>query len=68
MGFPSQVWCPCLAFKVAAGTDMIFKLNASLVPAGIDRVAWIDGHGYDCWPAISCLEAPLLDIDVIIDV
>ena len=36
---------------------MIFKLNANLVPPGIDRVAWIDAHGYDGWPASACLEA-----------
>lgn len=46
-----------LVSKAAGGTDIIFKLNANLVPAGIDRVAWIDAHGYDAWPATACLEA-----------
>lgn len=35
---------------------MIVKLHTNLVPSGVNRVVWIDGHGYDSWPALACLE------------
>ena len=37
---------------------MIHCLQEALTVSGMDRVAWVDCHGYDAWPALACVQAP----------
>ena len=42
--------------EVAGGTDLIQKLEANILAnTSIERLVWIDAHGYDGFPAFSCL-------------
>ena len=52
--------CPNQPFKATAGTDLVKKSVQSLVAGTtVDRVALVDGYGYDAFPALSTLEARL---------
>ena len=51
----------CVPAEVAAGTSLVRKLQEALVgQTSIERLAWIDGFGYDAFPSLACLEAPVL--------
>ena len=54
--------CLLLSAQVAAGCDLIAKLHSNLVPSGVSRVVWVDGHGYDSWPTLACMEASWLSV------
>ena len=46
---------PC---QVAAGTSLVRKLQEALVGnTSVERLAWVDGFGYDAFPSLACLEA-----------
>ena len=49
--------CTVIVPEVAGGTDLIHKVHNALVPAGVERVVWVDALGYDSWPALACMEA-----------
>lgn len=42
---------------MAVGTHLINCLREALMVPGIDRMAWVDCHGYDGWPSLAFLEA-----------
>lgn len=47
-----------LLSKATAGTDMVKKCVAGLVQGtGIQRLALVDAHAYDAFPALATLEA-----------
>lgn len=47
--------------QVAAGTSLIRKLQEGFVSqTSLQRLAWVDAHGYDGWPALSVLEVQVV--------
>ena len=44
--------------QATAGTDLVKKCIASLVSGtSVERLALVDGFGYDAFPALATLEA-----------
>ena len=43
--------------EACGGTDLVKKLVSGLTQGtGLQRIAMVDVHGYDCYPAIASLE------------
>lgn len=57
----------CAWSKAAGGTDIILKLQDALISGtAVQRLAWVDAHGYDGWPALACLQAGLDGLDAVL--
>ena len=54
----NKSYCMIHTAQACGGTDVVKKLVSGLTQGtGIQRLAMVDAHGYDCYPAIAALEA-----------